>query len=156
MWGDGYLLVGDAFAFVDPVFSTGVFFAMNGATYAADAVDAWLRDPRTAEPAFRRFENAVKGGIRTVSWFIYRFTSPPLQGLFMAPRDGLRIKRAIISMLAGDIFRGTPIGGPLAMFKLIYGAHWLARFPRALASQRRRRRNVEVRFEGGTLPQDQL
>jgi flavin-dependent dehydrogenase len=156
MWGDGYLLVGDAFAFVDPVFSTGVFFAMNGATFAADAVDAHLRDPRTAAPAFQRFEDAVKGGIRTVSWFIFRFTSPPLQSLFMAPREGFRIRRAIISMLAGDIFRGTPIRTPIALFKLLYGAHWLARFPRALASYQRRRRNVAVRFAGGTLPQDQL
>jgi flavin-dependent dehydrogenase len=155
MWGDGWLLVGDAFAFVDPVFSTGVYFAMNGATLAADAVDAHLRDPATAAPAFRRFEDAVTGGIRTVSWFIYRFTSPTLQRLFMRPRNDFRMKQAIVSMLAGDIFRDTPIRQPLALFKLVYGAHWLAQFPRAFASYRRRKRDVGERFSGGTLSVDQ-
>ncbi|HYN38242.1 MAG TPA: NAD(P)/FAD-dependent oxidoreductase [Rhodospirillales bacterium] len=156
MSGNGWLLVGDAYAFVDPVFSTGVFFAMNGATLAADAVDAHLHDPATAAPAFRRFEETVNGGIRTVSWFIYRFTSPTLQWLFMRPRNTFRMKSAIISMLAGDIFRHTPIRRPLAMFKLVYAGHWLAQFPRASASLRRRKRNVSERFAGGTLPVDQM
>jgi flavin-dependent dehydrogenase len=156
MWGDGYVLVGDAYAFVDPVFSTGVFFAMNGATLAADAVDAHLRNPGTAGPLFERFEKAVSGGIRTVSWFIYRFTSPTLQHLFMRPRNSFRMRNAIISMLAGDIFRDTPIRRPLAVFKFIYAGHWLAQLPRAYAWHRRRKRNVAEQFTGGTLPVDQL
>ncbi len=44
--GPNYLLVGDAFTFIDPVFSSGVMLAMNGAFAAADAVDAWLRETR--------------------------------------------------------------------------------------------------------------
>ncbi|MBK8175212.1 MAG: tryptophan 7-halogenase [Rhodospirillales bacterium] len=154
--GNGFLLVGDAFAFVDPVFSTGVFFAMNGASYAADAVDAYLRDPETSEPEFRRFEETVRGGIRTVSWFIYRFTSPPMQKLFMMPRDTFRVKRAIISMLSGDIFGSTPIFWPLALFKLIYFGAWLIEFPRAYAARKVRQRSIRERYADGTLPVDHL
>ncbi|HEX5177382.1 MAG TPA: NAD(P)/FAD-dependent oxidoreductase, partial [Chthoniobacteraceae bacterium] len=39
---DGLLLAGDAFAFLDPVFSSGVFLALKSGEMAADAVDAAL------------------------------------------------------------------------------------------------------------------
>ena len=154
MYGDGYILVGDAFAFVDPVFSTGVFFAMNSATLGAEAVDAWLRDPASAGPALRRFDRQVRRGIKTVSWFIYRFTSPAMQRLFMAPRNAFRIKQAIISMLAGDVFRDTPIRTPLSLFKSVYYGTSAALLSRAWAAYQSRKLNVGLRFTGGTTPQD--
>jgi flavin-dependent dehydrogenase len=40
--GDGFCLVGDAFAFLDPLFSTGVFLALKGGEMAADAIHAAL------------------------------------------------------------------------------------------------------------------
>jgi len=58
--GPNHLLVGDAFAFVDPVFSSGVYLAMAGAFAAADAVDAALRDPASAASAVRRYEDAAR------------------------------------------------------------------------------------------------
>ena len=154
MYGEGYILVGDAFAFIDPVFSTGVFFAMNSATLGADAVGAWLRDPASAGPVLQRFDRQVRRGIRTVSWFIYRFTSPAMQQMFMAPRDTFRIKQAIISMLAGDVFRDTPIRTPLSLFKSIYYGTSAAIASRAWAAHQRRKLNVGLRFTGGTTPQD--
>ena len=45
MTGDRCLMLGDAFAFVDPIFSSGVLLAMKSAFFGADAVDACLRDP---------------------------------------------------------------------------------------------------------------
>jgi len=42
MWGEGYIMLGDAFAFIDPVFSSGVYLAMNSAFLGADAVDTCL------------------------------------------------------------------------------------------------------------------
>jgi flavin-dependent dehydrogenase len=155
MYGEGYLLVGDAFAFIDPVFSTGVFFAMNSATLGAEAVDTWLRDPASAQRALQRFDRRVRHGIKVVSWFIYRFTSPTMQELFMSPRDTFRIKQAIISMLAGDVFRATPIALPLALFKAVYYMTSTAIFSRAWAAYQRRKYNVKLLFTGGTTPQDQ-
>lgn len=156
MYGDGYILVGDAFAFIDPVFSTGVFFAMNSAALGAEAVHAWLQNPAAAGPALRRFERRVKHGVRVVSWFIYRFTSPSMQRLFMAPRNDFRIKQAITSMLAGDVFRDTPIRTPLAVFKGVYYLTSGMLWARAWAAYRRRKANVKLAFNGGTTPQDRL
>ena len=48
MVGERYIMVGDAFAFIDPVFSSGVMLAMNSAFLGAEVVDAWLRDPQAA------------------------------------------------------------------------------------------------------------
>jgi len=155
MVGDGYLLVGDAYAFVDPVFSTGVYFAMNGAVLAAEAVDAHLGESAQAKTLFTQFDRQVCHGINVVSWFIYRFTSPAMQSLFLAPRNTWRLEEALISMLAGDLFRNTPIATRLALFKFIYGVTWVFHSSRAWAAYRLRRRNVKLPFEGGTTPQDQ-
>ncbi len=46
MGGPGWVMVGDAFAFLDPVFSSGVYLAMSGAEQAAKVVDTALREPR--------------------------------------------------------------------------------------------------------------
>ena len=45
MTGENFIMVGDAFAFIDPVFSTGVYLAMNSAFLAADAVSTCLHEP---------------------------------------------------------------------------------------------------------------
>lgn len=36
--GDGWVLVGDAFGFIDPIYSSGVYFALRSGELAADAV----------------------------------------------------------------------------------------------------------------------
>ncbi|NJO55953.1 MAG: NAD(P)/FAD-dependent oxidoreductase [Rhodospirillales bacterium] len=155
MYGDGYLLVGDAFAFIDPVFSTGVMLAMNGGMFGATAVDAYLRDPAGASKALEEYQTRMQKGIKTVSWFIYRFTSPAMQNLFMAPRNIFRMQQAIISVLAGDIFRKTPIATPVFLFKVVFYLTFLLNFSRAWASYKRRKMNVAEKFTGGTLPEDQ-
>ncbi|MFI4905328.1 MAG: FAD-dependent oxidoreductase, partial [Steroidobacterales bacterium] len=48
IWGPDYLMVGDAYGFIDPVFSSGVYLAMQGAFFAADAVTACLHKPQAA------------------------------------------------------------------------------------------------------------
>ena len=50
MGGPGWVLVGDAFAFLDPVFSSGVYLAMSGAEQAAEVVDAALARAGRARP----------------------------------------------------------------------------------------------------------
>ena len=74
------MLIGDAFAFVDPVFSSGVYLAMNSAFAGAEVVDTWLRDPRAAQPLAKHFDRSVRHGIRYFSWFIYRMLDGPLTG----------------------------------------------------------------------------
>jgi len=127
MVGRNYLLVGDAYAFIDPVFSTGVYLAMNSAFHAADVVTTVLRNPRDARRALGRFDAAVRLGIDRFSWFIYRMNQPALRDLFMNPRNVLRLQEAILSLLSGDVFRPSPVHRRLTLFKALYYAKALRR-----------------------------
>ena len=120
MVGRNYLMIGDAYAFIDPVFSTGVYLAMNSAFQAADAVATVLQEPRRANRALSRFDADIRRGIDRFSWFIYRMNQPALRDLFMNPRNMLRLQEAVLSMLSGDVFRASPVHARLAMFKAIY------------------------------------
>src|SRR5207237_4455304 len=82
--GENCIMVGDAYAFIDPVFSSGVLLAMNSAFAGADVVDARLRgDAKTESAARSRFEFVMRHGPKEFSWFIYRVTNPTLRDLFM-------------------------------------------------------------------------
>ncbi len=119
--GDQYLLLGDAYAFVDPVFSSGVFLAMQSAFEAVGVVEARLqKSPRAARAALRRFDRHMRRGPREFSWFIYRMTNPTMRELFMAPRNVLRVKEGLLAVLAGDIFRNRAIWPSVYAFKTIY------------------------------------
>lgn len=149
MWGRGYLLVGDAFAFIDPVFSTGVYLAMNSASMGAEAVDVYLRSDGRSVAQFKKFERKVHHGLRTLSWFIYRFTTPTLHDLFMAPRNTFRMEQALISVLAGDVFRNARVALPVTLFKAAYYLGCLMNWSRSWTSYRRRRRNAGLAFAEG-------
>src|SRR6185312_16685840 len=88
MSGRNFILVGDAYAFIDPVFSTGVFLAMKSAFLGADAVTARLhKSPAEADHAVRRFEKDMRKALDTFSWYIYRVNTPVMRDLCMAPRN---------------------------------------------------------------------
>ena len=141
-YGNRYLMVGDAYAFVDPVFSSGVWLAMNGAVSAADAVDTFLRNPAQARKAMREYDRVTRLGPRVFSWFIYRITSPAMRDLFMNPRELLGVRRAVLSVLAGDIFGKTPIWKSLRVFKTVYMITAVFNLRRTIAGWRDRATNI--------------
>ena len=120
MTGDNFLLAGDAYAFIDPVFSSGVHLALNSAFLAADTISTILREPKTAARHLKKFEREIHKGLGTFSWFIYRITTPAIRDLFMNPQNVLRVREAVTSVLAGDIFRKTPLTFSLSVFRVIY------------------------------------
>ena len=122
MIGDRYMLIGDASGFIDPVFSTGVYLAMQGAFLGADAVTVCLDDPAHAPRAMKHFEKEIRRGLARFSWFIYRITSPTIRNLFMAPRNCLRMEEAVVALLSGDIDAKSPIRFRLFLFKCLYYA----------------------------------
>jgi len=140
--GANYLLLGDAYAFIDPVFSSGVMLAMNSAFVGADAVDTCLRRPGQAAMALKRFDRVMRHGPKAFSWFIYRVTNPTMRDLFMSPRNVFRVKEALLSVLAGDIFDKTPIWPSLRLFKALYYLVSLANLKRTLRAWRRRKSNI--------------
>lgn len=138
--GPGYLLLGDAFSFVDPVFSSGVMLAMHNGFKAADTIATCLSTPKKAGQARRRYDRDIRRGPREFSWFIYRANHPSLRDLFMNPQNVFRVKEALLSVLAGDIFGTTPIWPSLNAFKVLYYLHTLRNFRRSLAVWKDRRR----------------
>jgi len=121
MAGPGWILVGDAYAFLDPVFSSGVYLAMNGAEQAVEVVDRALREPASEAAAQRRMQRRVRVGMRRFAFFIYRFNGPVMANLFRNPRNALKLEQGVISMLAGDVYDSRPVWLRLQMFKLVYG-----------------------------------
>lgn len=152
--GPRWVMVGDAGAFVDPIFSTGVYLAMRSAERAAQVVDRVLENPAAERRLQRSYEREVWAGLRSLSWFIERFNAPATRWLFANPRNSLGMEQAVISMLAGDVF-GTPmIGRRLAIFKALYYLLSLRHLPETLAYLRKRRSRLAVDFTGGTTRQD--
>jgi 2-polyprenyl-6-methoxyphenol hydroxylase-like FAD-dependent oxidoreductase len=145
--GRNFLLLGDAFAFIDPVFSSGVMLAMQSAFEGVEAIDVCLRDPARADAALAHFGKRLRHGPKAFSWFIYRMTSPAMRALFMGPRNVLRMKEALLSLLAGDIFEDTPIWRSLRLFKGAYYVSVLLTAPRTWEAWRSRRRNLRERDE---------
>jgi len=151
MHGPGWLLLGDAYSFVDPMFSSGVFLAMNSAERAADVVDAALREPTREAPLLRQLQRELDAGLDEFKWFIYRFTSPAMKWLFANPRNTWRVEDAVISMLAGDVFDARPVLRRLRAFRLLYAIVALCHGPAALRDWWRRRRQPGMAFDGETL-----
>jgi flavin-dependent dehydrogenase len=118
--GANYIMLGDAFAFIDPIFSSGVFLAMHSAFVGADTVTTCLDQPQRARSALKAYDASVHRGTGAFTWFIHRGTSPILRHLFMNASNRFRMQEALLSILAGDIFRDTPVGLRLFAFKCVY------------------------------------
>lgn len=120
MFGSNYLMIGDAFAFIDPVFSSGVFLAMQGAEYACETVDACLKNPKKTNQHLKKFERRIKRGIGVFSWFIHRFTSPAMRRMFLHPTKHFGIVQAVISVLSGDVHGRTRVWPQIVAFRTFY------------------------------------
>ena len=140
--GERYVMLGDAFSFIDPVFSSGVYLAMHSAFECVPLVEATLAQARAAAPARKAFERYMRKGPREFSWFIYRMTNPTLRDFFMYPINPFRVKEALMSMLAGDIHGQTPIWRSLRILKGFYYLTCAANPKRSWQAWQRRRHNV--------------
>ncbi|HEY0635312.1 MAG TPA: NAD(P)/FAD-dependent oxidoreductase [Gammaproteobacteria bacterium] len=142
MTGDRHLLLGDAFAFVDPVFSSGVLLAMKGATFAAKAVDGSLRHPSQAQQHLRQFEKSVVKGLQGFTWLIYRMTTPVMRDLLMSPSSKYDLEAAVLATLAGDVYDNPAARAKMRLFKLIYYIRSLATLPDSIRAYFRHQRQI--------------
>ncbi len=115
--GDRYLLVGDAYAFIDPIFSSGVMLAMSGGRLAADAIGVWLDDPARARPLFKTYERKVRHGLSELSWLIYRINDPVFRDMLLAPSNRFRMREGLTAILAGNIHGDASLRVPMAAFR---------------------------------------
>jgi flavin-dependent dehydrogenase len=102
--GDGYVLVGDAGAFLDPVFSSGVFLTMKSAQVASEAILRCHRLQDYTARHFRAYERRIRGAQRIFFRFIFGWYDPAFLDLFFYSRNYFGLKAAITSVLAADLF----------------------------------------------------
>jgi len=144
--GPGWVTAGDASAFLDPIFSSGVHMALVTGIEAAHLAYTVLTQPAREAPLQRGYEARHRAALRRVSWFILRFNAPVMRNLWANPRDDWQLEQAIVSMLAGDLHRDGGIHWRLRLFKVIYFIACLGHLPDALAGrwQRWRRSRQEI------------
>ena len=120
--GDRFLAVGDAVAFVDPIFSGGVFIAMKSGELAAEAIGAALRDGRFEKRRFRRYERHVWRGVTPFFRFIHKYYEPAFLELFLKPSNRLGMFESVLMVLSGGAFDGLTWPRRLALEVLFTSA----------------------------------
>lgn len=152
LYRPGLLLVGDAYAFIDPVFSSGVYLAMCGACESVEPAKAWLAGEKTVFTRLaKHYQRTMASRIAAFSWFIYRFATPTMLGLFRNPRNDWQVEQAVISMLAGDGDGSADIRQRIRVFRTIYYLSWIRHLPRSIRSWWRRRRDQQAIFKDETI-----
>lgn len=112
--GPNYALIGDAAGFLDPIFSTGVFMAMKSADIAAAAVEARLRTG--AMGLLKKYGRDMSHALDEYFRFIDNFYRREFLEVFLQPKEDFGLLRAIVGVLAGNIFETRSQRWRLALF----------------------------------------
>lgn len=101
--GPGWFAVGDAAAFLDPIFSTGIHLGLVAARDAAERLDAILRgaSPSRQRAAYRR---TVERASEPLFRLVQQFYRQPFRELMMQGEGPFQVQRALYSLLAGHVF----------------------------------------------------
>jgi flavin-dependent dehydrogenase len=102
--GPGYFLVGDAAAFMDPIFSTGVTLAMMAAQEVAGRVIDLLSNRTTPARARGDYVRFVEGSTGIFFRLIREYYDHSFRELFLNGTGPLKVHRAVLSILAGQVF----------------------------------------------------
>jgi flavin-dependent dehydrogenase len=138
--GDRFLCVGDAVAFVDPIFSAGVFLAMAEGEMAANEIAGAFRTGRFEARRFGGYARRVRRGLRPFTRFITQFYDRQFLEIFMNPRDTFGLIDAVTFVLAGGAFHRIP-----PKMRFLIGLFWtIVRINRRV---RRRQGRAESRLE---------
>lgn len=102
--GNGYVTIGDAGAFLDPVFSSGVFLTMKSAQLASRGILQAFREKDFSAHHFASYEKRVRQGQAIFLRFIQGWYDPAFLDLFFFPTNFMGIRTAIVTVLAADLF----------------------------------------------------
>lgn len=101
--GDGWVLVGDAYAFLDPIYSSGVFLALKSGEMAADAIVEGLRSGDTSAARLGKWADEFGLGLKWISKLVYAFYTREFSfGKFMMQHP--EHKGGITDLLVGKVF----------------------------------------------------
>lgn len=109
--GDGWVLIGDAWGFIDPVYSSGVYFALKSGEEAADAISDALRANDTSEARLSAWFGDFNSGTHWIRKLVGAFYTNEFSfGRFMKnhPEHGGNLTDLLIGRIfhdsAGRIF----------------------------------------------------
>lgn len=101
--GDGWVLCGDAFGFLDPIYSSGVFLALKMGELTADIVHAALTEGDLSGERLGRHGPSVCRGMQLIRQLVYSFYNPNFSfGAFN--RDHPQHHDQVVRLLIGDVF----------------------------------------------------
>ena len=101
--GDGWVLIGDAFGFLDPVYSSGVFLALKSGEFAADAIHDALNAGDVTGARLGGFGPKLAAGLHMIRQLVYAFYDPSFSfGAFH--RKHPECRDDIVRLLIGDVF----------------------------------------------------
>ncbi len=123
---DGLLLAGDAYAFLDPVFSSGVFLALKSGEMAADAADGALEAGDLGAASFDGYGRKLCEGIEAMRALVYAFYDKSFS-FSQLVKEFPDVRGDLTDCLIGDLFRDfDPLFSAVSKFaelpaKLSYG-----------------------------------
>jgi flavin-dependent dehydrogenase len=109
MSGPGFIQAGDAAAFIDPLFSTGVMLAMRSASAAARAVNNILDEPDSESSIRQSYEDGYRSFLDVVISFV-RFFYDPSKEIWdyferarelVDPTEQLKAREDFITLISG-------------------------------------------------------
>jgi flavin-dependent dehydrogenase len=101
--GDGWVLVGDAFGFLDPLYSSGVLLALTSASLAADAIADGLKMGDTRARQLGRWEANFTKGMERMRRLVCEYYDGFSFGRFV--RQHPQHKGHLTDLLIGDLFK---------------------------------------------------
>jgi flavin-dependent dehydrogenase len=118
--GNGFMLIGDAYGFLDPIYSSGVLLAFKMAELAADAIHEAFKHQDFSAERLGQFQPKLDKGIESMRKLVYAFYSEGFSfSGFLKKYPDQRVN--IINLLMGDVFRENvdDTYGPMSEFAYI-------------------------------------
>jgi len=115
--GDGFILIGDAYGFLDPIYSSGVLLALKMAELAADAIHDAFSNEDFSAARLGQFQSKLDRGIESMRKLVYAFYDEDFSfSKFLRKYPDQRVN--IINLLIGNVFRSgvDDVYGPLSEF----------------------------------------
>ncbi len=105
--GDGWVLVGDAGGFLDPIYSTGVFMALKSAVMAAEVVTDGLHKGDTSKKQLSKWTRDYENGVQWLAKLVRAFYTKEFSiGAFMKAYP--HHAGNLTNLLIGRVFEGNP------------------------------------------------
>lgn len=100
--GDGWVLVGDAFGFLDPLYSSGVLLALKSGELAADAIVEGLEKNDVSAPQLGKWGPLFNRGVDRMRRLVCEYYDGFSFGQFV--RTFPKLKGLVTDLLIGDLF----------------------------------------------------